>query len=409
MNKKKIINDPLYGLIRIPFTLIFDLIEHPYFQRLRHIRQLGLTEYVYPGAVHNRFQHALGAMHLMQTALNNLRHKGIEVDDQEYEGAMIAVLLHDIGHGPFSHTLEETLLPNIQHEDLSVFLIEKLNDHFSGALSLALKIFKNEYERKFFHQLVSSQLDVDRLDYLNRDSFYTGVHEGTIGIDRILRMITVVDDQLVVEEKGIYSIENFLNARRLMYWQVYLHKATIGIDKVLVQIIKRALDLTKAGVDLPTLPALKIFLKKRPSLDALKKDPELLKAFAALDDHDIWGSIKLWLHTEDFTLSTLSNMLMERKLFRVYLNNQMIPREESERLINNISNTFNISAQEAGYFLMQGISSNAAYIAGNDKIYILTKTNEIIDIAQAAELPNIKAISKIVKKYFLCYPKILSL
>lgn len=408
MNKKKIINDPLYGFITIKSELIFDIISHPYFQRLRHIKQLGLTDLVYPGAMHTRFQHALGAMHLMGRVLDNLRFKGIEISEEEYESALLAVLLHDIGHGPFSHALEDSLLTGIKHESVSYLLMAELNDEFNNALGLTLKIFRNSYPRKFFHQLVSSQLDIDRLDYLQRDSFFTGVMEGTIGVDRIVAMLNVYRDQLVVEEKGIYSIENFLTARRLMYWQVYLHKATVSAERMLVNTIKRAQALVRAGEHVPASDALHLFLKKSHSIDTFQENKQALRAFGQLDDNDIWGAIKFWKDHPDRILSLLSQMLLERKLFQIILSQDPIRKSTVEKIRTIISREYQTLRAESTYLFSFGSVSNEAYAEGQ-KINILTKTGDLLDIAQASDLPNIKAISKIVKKNYLCWPKNVSL
>lgn len=405
MNKKKIFNDPVYGFVTIPSNLIFDIIEHPYFQRLRRIKQLGLTDLVYPGALHTRFHHALGAMHLMGTALDNLRSKGHEISEYEYQSMLIAILLHDIGHGPFSHALEYCLLPGIKHEHLSVILMDYFNREFNGELSLAIEIFNDRYERKFFHDLISSQLDIDRLDYLKRDSFFTGVSEGTIGANRIIKMLDIKNDHIVVEEKAIYSIENFLNARRLMYWQVYLHKTTVSAEKMIIQIIRRAKDLKDLGVFHYSSPSLKPFLENDISLEVFKTDPEILQAFATLDDYDIWGSVKVWSGHKDKVLSRLSNMLLERKLFRVILSNTEPEPDQLQELGKKIHRQYNINPESVNYFLVHGIMSNAAYLAGGPNINILMKSGEIIDVAQASDLPNIKAMSKIVKKNYLCFPK----
>lgn len=405
MNKKKIFNDPVYGFVTIPSDLIFDIIEHPFFQRLRRIKQLGLTDLVYPGALHTRFHHALGAMHLMGTALDNLRNKGHEISDQEYQAMLIAILLHDIGHGPFSHALEFCLLPGIKHEHLSVILMNHLNKEFNGELTLAIKIFNDQYERKFFHDLISSQLDIDRLDYLKRDSFFTGVSEGTIGANRIIKMLDIKNDHIVVEEKAIYSIENFLNARRLMYWQVYLHKTTVSAEKMIIQIIRRAKDLKDLGVYHFASPSLKPFLENDISLEDFKNNSEVLKSFGTLDDYDIWGSIKMWSGHKDKVLSKLSNMLLDRKLFKVVLSNTEPEESQIQQLKENIHLRYHINPESVKYFLIHGSMSNAAYLAGGPNINILTKSGEIIDVAQASDLPNIKAMSKIVKKNYLCFPK----
>lgn len=408
MNKKKIINDPVYGFITIPSELLFDIISHPWFQRLRHVKQLGLTDFVYPGAQHTRFQHALGAMHLMKQALDTLKSKGVEISDDEHEAAIIAVLLHDIGHGPLSHTLEHTLLHSIKHESLSYLFMQRLNKEFSGALNIALKIFQNTYKRKFFHQLVSSQLDIDRLDYLKRDCFFAGVMEGTIGVDRIISMLTVHNDQLVVEEKGILSIENFLNARRLMYWQVYLHKTTVSAERMMVNVIRRAEHLVKSGENLSASEPLLIFLRHTYVLENFKDKAEVLNAYGLLDDNDIWGAIKLWRSHPDFILSTLCKMLLERRLFQIKLGTEAIRKEQIETIRERVTQTFGTLRSESSYFFSYGSVSNEAYAEGQ-KINILMKSGELVDLAQASDLPNIKAISKIVKKNYLCWPKNVSL
>jgi HD superfamily phosphohydrolase len=408
LNKKKIINDPLYGFIHIKSELIFDIISHPYFQRLRYIKQLGLTDLVYPGAIHTRFQHALGALHLMGRVLDNLRFKGIEISDQEYEAAQLSVLLHDIGHGPFSHALEHSLLPGVRHESISYLLMNSLNTEFNGALDLTLRIFRNSYGRKFFCQLVSSQLDIDRLDYLNRDCFFSGVQEGTIGVDRIILMLHVHEDQLVVEEKGIYSIENFLNARRLMYWEVYLHKTTVAAERMLVNLIRRAQALVRAGEHVPSSDALKIFLKNPFTIETLKNNTIALDSFGRMDDHDIWGAIKLWQHHDDRILSQLSGKLVHRKLFQIVLSNEPIRKNVIEKIRTAITQQYQTLRAESSYLFSFGTVTNEAYTEG-EKINILTRAGALLDIAQASDLPNIKALSKIVKKNYLCWPKDVSL
>ncbi|MBX2945867.1 MAG: HD domain-containing protein [Cyclobacteriaceae bacterium] len=404
MNKKKIINDPVYGFIKIPGELIFDIIQHPWFQRLRHIKQLGLTDFVYPSAQHTRFQHALGAMHLMGTVLDSLRAKGVQISEDEYEASLIAVLLHDIGHGPFSHALEDSLLTGIKHESISYLFMQALNNEFNGALTLALKIFQNSYNRKFFHQLIASQLDIDRLDYLLRDCFFSGVPEGTIGVDRIVAMLTVHNNQLVVEEKGIYSIENFLNARRLMYWQVYLHKTTVSAERMVVNLIRRAQHLVKAGENVPASEALAFFLRHNIALSDFRDNPDTLKLFGRLDDQDIWGAVKFWLNHADFLLATLSAMLYERRLFQVMLSNEPIKKTQVEKVRAGIAKAYGTLRIESHYLFSHGVVTNEAYTEGQ-KINILMKTGEVLDIAQASDLPSIKAISKIVKKNYLCWPK----
>jgi len=409
LNKKKIFNDPIYGFVTIQSELIFDIIQHPYFQRLRRIRQLGVSEYVYPGALHTRFQHAIGAMHLMGKAMDGLRGKGVDITDKEYEAGLIAVLLHDIGHGPFSHALEYSLLQGVEHESLSFLLMKHLNEEFSGMLDISLKIFQNVYPKKFLHQLVSSQLDVDRMDYLQRDSFFTGVSEGTVGVERIVEMLNVVDDKIVVEEKGIYSIENFLNSRRLMYWQVYLHKTSLGAERMLINLINRAKELAESGNDLPASAELGLFLKNRFNLNDFQNNKNILQSFGKMDDHDIGGAIKLWANHDDKVLSLLSNMLLNRRLLKIKLINDPIKKNDIEVIREKIVKEFGVLRSESRYFISHGEVSNKAYVSGGQTINILTKKGQVVDIAQAADLPNIKAISKIVKKYYLGYPKNLCL
>lgn len=405
MNKKKIINDPVYGFIAIPGDLIYDLIQHPYFQRLRYIKQLGLSDLVYPGAHHTRFHHALGAMHLMGRVLKTLQQKGVEISDAEAEAAQVAILLHDIGHGPFSHALEETLLKEVKHESISYLFMRELNVRFNGALDLAIQFFRNSYPRKFFHQLISSQLDIDRLDYLTRDSFFTGVMEGTIGVDRIVAMLNVHNDELVVEEKGIYSIENFLHARRLMYWQVYLHKTALSGERMLVNIIRRAQYLVQAGEPLPASDALTCLLKKDYRIEDFTNDKELLDLFGQLDDHDIWGAIKLWRNHADAILSGLCNRLVQRELFQIVLSGNPIKKSEVEKVRQEIGQVYGILQKDTQYLYSYGTVSNEAYISGGKSINILTRSGEVLDIAHASDLPSIKAISKIVEKNYLCWPK----
>ena len=405
MNKKKIFNDPIYGFITIPDDLIFDIIEHPYFQRLRRIKQLGLTDLVYPGALHTRFHHALGAMHLMGLALTNLRSKGHEISDKEVQAAQIAVLLHDVGHGPFSHALEFTLLKNTSHEQVSSFIIRELNKKFKGDLELALSIFEDTYERKFLHQLVSSQLDTDRLDYLQRDCFFTGVSEGTIGADRIIKMLEIHKDNLVVEEKGIYSIENFLTARRLMYWQVYLHKTTVSAEKMMIKVVERAKELAKKGEKLFGTEPLLLFLNNDIGIKDFQKNESSFKAFMSLDDYDLWAGIKVWANHPDKLLSFLSKSLLERKLFKIELSDKAPNKKTITQLSDKICNKFGLNDENINFLLLTGTLTNAAYIAKEEKINILTKKGRVIDISSASDLPSIKVISKIVKKHYLCWPK----
>jgi len=409
LNKKKIINDPVYGFISLESDLIYDLIQHPYFQRLRYIKQLGLSDLVYPGALHTRFHHALGAMHLMSRVMKNLQLKGVEISEQEAEAAQIAILLHDIGHGPLSHALEETLLQDINHESLSYLFMKELNKQFNGALSLAIQFFRNSYPRKFFHQLVSSQLDIDRLDYLKRDSFFTGVLEGTIGVDRIIAMLNVYRDQLVVEEKGIFSIESFLHSRRLMYWQVYLHKTALSAERMMVNIIRRAHYLMQAGEPLPATDALKNFLMHDYKITDFNEHVELLDQFGQMDDNDVWGAIKCWRNSGDAILSGLCNRLLQRELFQIILSTDPIKKSMVEKVRQEIHQVYGILRKDTTYLYSLGTVSNEAYVSGGKSINILTKKGEIVDIAQASDLPSIKAISKIVEKNYLCWPKNVSL
>ncbi|MRS65774.1 HD domain-containing protein [Larkinella terrae] len=408
-NKKKILNDPVYGFITIPNDLTFDLVEHPYFQRLRRIKQLGLSELVYPGALHTRFHHALGAMHLMGQAIQTLRSKGHRISEAECDAAQIAILLHDIGHGPFSHVLEYSILEGIAHERVSLLLMKDLNRQFSGRLSLAIEMFEGTYHRPFFHQLVSSQLDMDRMDYLNRDCFYTGVAEGTIGADRIIKMLDLVDDSLVVEAKGILSIENFLSSRRLMYWQVYLHKTSLCAESMLVQIMRRArFLLTQSEQDATeavfTTPALRVFLSKPVTMEEFENHPEYLSAFTQLDDYDIWTSIKLWSQHSDRVLSILCQMLLDRRLFKIMMSDQPfvgeLVREIEQQLLDS-----GIRQDELSYFLVEGVATNSAYLPSIDNINIKRKDDRIIDIADASDLPGIKALTNMVRRYYICWAK----
>ncbi|SNT26050.1 hypothetical protein SAMN05421640_3013 [Ekhidna lutea] len=405
MNKKKILNDPVYGFINIPNDLIFDIIEHRYFQRLRRIKQLGLTDLVYPGALHTRFHHALGAMDLMRRALNSLQDKGVEISDEERQAGMLAILLHDVGHGPFSHTLEFSLFKGVHHEQVGLWMMDRLNKEFNGALDMTISIFTNKYHRPFFHQLVSSQLDIDRLDYLKRDSFFTGVYEGSIGSERIIKMLNVASEHLVVEEKGIYSIENFLSARRLMYWQVYLHKTAVSAEMMLIKLIQRAKELTQQGEKVPATPALSIFLERNLDVKDFGEDQDILEVYALLDDSDIWGSIKFWRDHKDIILRTLSERLLDRKLLGISFSNDPIGRIITDDLMQKVSSKYNINDHEASYLVQTGSVSNSAYIASGQSIKILRKHGEVVDVAEASDLPNIKAMSKIVTKHYLCAPK----
>ena len=398
-NKLKIINDPVYGFIKIPYDIVFDLIEHPLFQRLRRIRQLGLTHFVYPGANHTRFQHAVGAMHLMGLAIEVIRSKGHAISEEEARAVTIAILLHDIGHGPFSHSLEHSLIKNTSHETISLMFMEQLNEEFQGELSLAIEIFKNRYPKKFLHQLVSSQLDMDRLDYLKRDSFFTGVTEGVIGSDRIIKMLNVLNDQLVVEEKGIYSIENFLIARRLMYWQVYLHRTVVASEQLLVMMLKRAQALTAGGEKLFATPALNYFLQENSQVS--------LDQFALLDDNDILTAAKVWCNNSDSVLSMLADGLVNRKLFSVELNNKPFKTERVQKLRKRTANSLSIPEKEAEYLVVSDSISNYAYSDMDDRITIMDKRGDTHDIAEASDILNISVLSLTVRKYFLCYPRLI--
>jgi HD superfamily phosphohydrolase len=405
VNKLKIINDPIYGFIKIPFEIIYHLIEHPLFQRLRRIRQLGMTHFVYPGANHTRFQHALGSMHLMGTAIETIRSKGHEITQEEAEAATIAILLHDIGHGPFSHTLEKTLIPSINHEEISLLMMEHLNEEFEGKLSLAIQIFKNTYRKKYLHQLVSGQLDVDRLDYLKRDSFFTGVTEGSVGSDRIIKMLEVKDDQLVVEEKGIYSIEKFLVARRLMYWQVYLHKGVLAGDQLLIQMLKRASELASSGQKLFATPALEYFLYNMGGLFNEDNKDEFLYHFTELDDNDIISAAKVWKKDADPVLSYLCKGFVNRKLFRIEISDKPFPKEKIDSLNHSISSSLGIDISLISFFIHTESISNHAYSNLDDNIKILGKDGDVRDIQDISDILNISVLSVKKQKYFLSYPK----
>jgi len=406
-NKLKIFNDPIYGFVSIPYEIVYDLIDHPYFQRLRRIKQLGLTNLVYPGALHTRFHHAMGAMYLMGQAIETIRSKGHEITDEEAKGVTIAILLHDIGHGPFSHALEHSIVNNVTHEDISEIFMDSLNKEFNGELSLAIKIFQNRYKKKFLHQLVSSQLDMDRLDYLKRDSFFTGVSEGVISTERIIKMLNVVNDQLVVEAKGIYSIEKFIIARRLMYWQVYLHKTVLSAENLLVNILKRAKELAEKKVDLFCTPALKTFLYNKYSKKDFVNNHSILLAFANLDDYDIMASVKVWAADtkKDKVLSLLSSLLLDRKLYAVELQNQPFKEEKINELKKEIKKSIGFTEKEVNYFVFTGTVTNDAYRADKIRINIMFKDGTVKDIAEASDQLSVDVLAKTVKKYFLCFPK----
>ena len=404
-NKKKIINDPVYGFISIPKEIIFDVIEHPYFQRLRRIKQLGLTDFVYPGALHTRFHHVIGATHLMSKAISTIRRKGHEITDQEEQAVLLAILLHDVGHGPFSHALEHDIVSGVDHEKISEYFIKRLSEEFNGELDLTLKIFKNQHEKKFLHQLVSSQLDMDRLDYLNRDSFYTGVSEGIIGSDRIIEMLNVSNGELVLEEKGIYSIEKFIVARRLMYWQVYLHKTVVSAENMLIHALRRAKELIqKEGVSLFASPSLAYFLKENISSDDFENDPKTLEHFSNLDDYDIFGALKVWKNCDDTVLSELARRLIDRELFKIEISKKPFSEERIAGLKKSIKEKLQLSDHEASYFVHTDRLINNAYNEDKENINLLFKNGETKDVSKASDNLNISALSSPVQKYFLMYP-----
>ena len=381
-NKNKILNDPVYGFITIQHELTFDLMDHPFVQRLRRISQLGLSHLVYPGAVHNRFHHAIGALHLMQEAIAVLRAKGTDISDQEGEAVCAAILLHDVGHGPFSHALEHSIVKGVQHEDISALIMSRLNDEMNGALDTAIAIFNDHHPKRFLHQLVASQLDMDRMDYLARDSFYSGVAEGKIGSERIIKMLAVKDDRLVVEEKGIYSIEKFLMARRLMYWQVYLHRTVLCAEFMLMRVLKRAKALALSGVDDFTTPALSIFINE--SLDRAKfiADPEILNRFCELDDSDITCALKVWQHHDDPILSELSKRIVHRNLFQIELRSQPFSNDEVETTIQNVAKGLGLSREDATQFVINDTIHNSLY--SEEGISIQFKNGTVQDLAEAS-------------------------
>ncbi|MFB6306469.1 MAG: HD domain-containing protein [Flavobacteriales bacterium] len=400
----KIINDPVYGFITLPYGTILSLIEHPYFQRLRRIKQLGLSHLVYPGALHTRFHHAIGTMHLMSQAIEVIRSKGHDISEEEAEAAQAAILLHDIGHGPYSHALEESLVKGVDHEDLSALIMDNLNREFKGKLDLAIAIFKGEYKKNFLHQLVSSQLDMDRLDYLKRDSFYSGVSEGVVGSDRIIKMLNVKDDQLIAEQKGIYSLEKFIIARRLMYWQVYLHKTVLSAEQMLSLILKRAKKLALRGSKLFCSPQLKMFLYNDPTKKEFADNPKILDTFSKLDDFDIFGAIKVWCDHKDKILSSLCKKLVYRDLFKVEMQNDPFEFEYSQKIEERIKKEYNLNDESCGYFFIEDKTLNNAYDPRSENINILMKNGNLKDIAEASDNLNISALSRPVEKYFLCYP-----
>jgi HD superfamily phosphohydrolase len=401
-NKLKILNDPIYGFIQIPNSLIFDIVEHPYFQRLRRIAQMGFSNLVYPGANHTRFHHALGCMHLMQRVVGVLRFKQIQISKEEENALCIAILLHDIGHGAFSHALEHSIVNGISHEEISLKFMKKLNDAFEGELTLAIEIFEGKYHRKFLCQLISSQLDIDRLDYLKRDSFYTGVTEGNISSDRLIAMMNVKDDELVIEQKGIYSVEKFLIARRLMYWQVYLHKTGLVAENMLVNVLIRAKELAEKGVDLYASTSLKYFLYNQIHQDNFTD--ETLEMFSKLDDYDILSAIKEWTNHDDKVLSLLSQMIVDRKLLRIEIQKDAFDTIHIEKKINKFSKKLDLSIEETNYFVFSQEIRNQAYNS-EKPVFIINKNGKLKDIAKASDQLNIQALTKPVIKHFICYPK----
>ena len=404
-NKKKIINDPIYGFISIPDEFIFDVIEHPYMQRLRRISQLGLSHLVYPGAVHTRFQHVVGAMHLMGKAINVLKNKGCEISPDEKRAVLLAILLHDIGHGPFSHALEFDIVKSVTHEDISAYFIQSLEQTFGSDLNLALKIFEDKHEKPFLHQLVSSQLDMDRLDYLNRDSFFSGVSEGIIGSDRLIEMLAVHKGQLVLEEKGIYSVEKFIVARRLMYWQVYLHKTVVAAEYMLIYALRRAKWLARNGINVFSSPALSFFLNKDLSKQEFENDKSVLENFAALDDYDILQSLKVWSNHKDATLKFLSSSIVNRKLFKIEIAKEPFSDKTIASVKNKLLATGAFSEMDLSFLVFSDKLVNKAYNQKFQNINLLMKTGEIVDLSEASDNLNISALARPVEKYFLCYPR----
>ncbi len=404
--EREIINDPVFGFINIPKGLLYDIVRHPLLQRLTRIKQVGLSSVVYPGAQHTRFQHSLGAFYLMSEAITQLASKGNFIFDSEAEAVQAAILLHDIGHGPFSHVLEDTIVKGIPHEEISLMLMERMNKEMNGQLSLAIQIFKDEYPKRFLHQLVSGQLDMDRLDYLRRDSFYTGVTEGNIGSARIIKMLDVADDRLVVESKGIYSIENFLMARRLMYWQVYLHKTSVAYEKMLISTLLRAKELASQGIELFASPALHFFLYNDITPTEFYSNPDCLENFIQLDDNDIWTALKVWSTHTDKVLSTLSMGMINRNIFKVEISSEPISEDRKKELTLQISQQLDIPLSEANYFVSTPSIEKNMYDPADDSIDIIYNDGTIKNIAEASDMLNISLLSKKVKKYYLCYQRL---
>lgn len=423
MNDYKVINDPVFGFIKVPRGLLLDIVKHRLFQRLSRIKQLGMASVVYPGAQHTRFQHSLGAFHLMSEAILSLQQKGIFIFDSEAEALKAAILLHDVGHGPFSHVLEHTLISGISHEQISLMMMEEMNREMQGRLTLAIKIFKDDYPKRFLHQLISSQLDMDRLDYLRRDSFFTGVTEGNIGSARIIKMLNVVDDRLVVEQKGIYSIENYLTSRRLMYWQVYLHKTTVAYEKTLVCLLRRAKYLAQRGDEVFATPALRYFLYNNVTAEHFDADPQALANYELLDDNDIWASVKTWMSHPDRVLSLLATDLAERKIFRVEVSREPFADADVQVLQQQLAEAFGVTFEDAAYLMSVNTIQKDMYDPSEEQIDILQTSHQpfllgqeqeeteleekhLVDIAEASELFNISLLSKKIRKYYLCYQRI---
>lgn len=403
MDGYKIINDPVFGFIKIRKGLIYDVVQHPLFQRLNRINQLGLASVVYPGARHTRFQHSLGALYLMTEAVKSLKEKGVYIFDSEEEAVKIAILLHDIGHGPFSHVLEHTLMHGISHEEISQMMMEQINREMHGELNLAISIFKDEYPNKIFHQLISSQLDMDRLDYIRRDSFFTGVTEGNIGSARIIKMLNVKDDRLVVDSKGIYSIENFLTTRRLMYWQVYLHKTAVGYEKILINTLLRAKELARSGKDVFATPALAYFLCNNVDADWFATHDEALEMYSDLDDSDIWSALKVWKKSDDKILSTLATDMLDRHLFKVEVTEEPPSEEYVSNIRQHIADGLDITMDDTRYMVSVTELGKDMYNPEDDSIGILYKDGSVKDIAEASEILNVQLLSKKIRKYYLCY------
>ena len=401
-NKLKIINDPIYGFIHIPSTLVFDIIEYPYFQRLRRINQMGLSYLVFPGAKHTRFEHVLGCVFLMQKTVEMLRFKGIQISEKEAEGLYIAILLHDIGHGPFSHAMEHSIVEGISHEEISLRFMQELNKVFNGKLDTAIAIFQGTYPRKFMHQLISGQLDMDRADYLKRDSFYTGVAEGNINSERLISMLNVRNDELVVEEKGLYSVEKFLIARRLMYWQVYLHKTSVVAEQILIRLLKRAKELVQQGQELTMSTALAFFVKNKISKNNFSQ--EVLEMFARLDDTDIISAMKEWQFHPDVVLSKLSKMLLNRDLLKIKVRLNDFEEQKIKRL-QKLSVAKGVGEKDMKYFVFTGVMTNRAYNPGKEIIKILTKNGRVVDLTKTSEAINLEPLSQVTERYYICYPK----